>query len=143
MLLEFIQNENDTSLVLHCCQSLDKIITTKKYLLNVDIIKKIFPIAILTFEKTDSPQVLWPMVNLVSNIIIQCEFDSDIILQSLQDNTLSVLISSNSSLLIEALSEMFRNILCVIPRNKAGPTVYKLVCHFLNNHLSKLSSVSS
>jgi len=83
------------------------------------------------------------MVNLVSNIIIQCEFDSDIILDSLQNSTLSVLISSNSTILIEALSEMFKNILCVIPRHKAAQAVYKLVCHFLNNHLSKLNSVNS
>ncbi len=76
------------------------------------------------------------MVNLISNIIIQCEFDSDIIVNSLQNNTLSVLISSSSTILIEALSEMFKNILCVIPRNKVTYAVYKLVCDFLNNHLS-------
>jgi len=143
VLLEFIQNESDTSLLLACCQSLDKIIVTKKYLLNANIISTIIPIAIRTFEKTDYPQVLWPMVNLISNIIIQCEFDSDIILNSIQNNTLSVLISSNSTILIEALSEMFKNILCVIPRNKYAQAVYKLICHFLNNHLSKLSSVNS
>ncbi len=38
---------------------------------------------------------------------------------------------------------MFKNILCVIPRNKSAQMVYKLVCHFLNNHLSKLTSVNS
>lgn len=143
VLLDFIQNESDTSLLLACCQSLDKIIVTKKNLLNADIISKIIPIAIRTFEKTDYPQVLWPMVNLISNLIIQCEFDSDIILNSLQNNTLSVLISSSSTILIEALSEMFKNILCIIPRNKPAQAVYRLVCHFLNNHLSKLSSVNS
>ena len=90
-----------------------------------------------------SKNVLWPMVNLISNIIIQCEFDSDIIVKSLQNNTLSVLISSNSAILIEALGEMFKNILCVIPRNKVTQAVYKLVCHFLNNHLNKLSAVNS
>ena len=130
-------------MILNCCQSLDKIIVTKKYLLNVDIISKIFPIAIRTFEKTDSPQVLWPMVNLISNMITLCEFDSDIILNSLQGNSLSILISSPSTLLIEALSEMFKNILCVIPRHKQAQTVYRLVCCFLNNHLGKLSSVNS
>jgi hypothetical protein len=52
VLLDFIQNESDTGLILHCCQSLDKIIVTRKYLLNVEIVSKIFPIAIRTFEKT-------------------------------------------------------------------------------------------
>jgi hypothetical protein len=83
------------------------------------------------------------MVNLVSNIIIQCEFDSDIILHSLQNSTLNQLVSNNSILLIEALSEMFKNILCVIPRHKPAQTVYRLICDFLNNHLSKLSSINS
>jgi hypothetical protein len=72
VLLEFVQSTTDTSLLLACSQSLDKIILTKKYLLNPEIISKVIPIAIRTFEKTEHPQVLWPMVNLISNIIIQC-----------------------------------------------------------------------
>lgn len=37
-------------MVLHCCQSLDRIIVTRKYVLNGDVIRKIFPIAINTFQ---------------------------------------------------------------------------------------------
>jgi hypothetical protein len=44
------------------------------------------------------------MVNLLSNIIIQCEFDSDIIVEALKNSHLNSLISNNYIILIEALS---------------------------------------
>ena len=37
---------------------------------------------------------------------------------------------------------MFKGFLCVIPRNMPARSVYELVCHFLNNHLSEFSSVN-
>jgi hypothetical protein len=80
VLLEFIQTEKETNMVLHCCQSLDRIIVTRKYVLNGEVIRKIFPIAINTFQNAENPEILWPMVNLISNIIIKCEFDSSIIM---------------------------------------------------------------
>jgi hypothetical protein len=37
---------------------------------------------------------------------------------------------------------MFKSFLCVIPRGLPAGSVYELVCLFLNNHLSDLTSVS-
>ena len=35
---------------------------------------------------------------------------------------------------------MFKNFLCVIPRNKPAQAVFQLVYHFLNQHLPKTDS---
>lgn len=40
-------------------------------------------------------------------------------------------------MLVEALCEMFKSFLCIIPRNKPAIAVFKLIYHFLNNHLDK------
>lgn len=53
-----------------------------------------------------------------------------------------MLISNGSQILVEALCDMFKNFLCVIPRHKPAQIVYRLVAHFLNNHL-KTSSINS
>jgi hypothetical protein len=83
------------------------------------------------------------MVNLISNIITVCDFDSQIILESFSNNTFSSLVASKSPLLVEALSDMFKNFLCIIPRNSQAQTVYRLICIFLDNHLSKVNAANS
>ena len=47
---------------------------------------------------------------------------------------------NESELLNEALCDMFKNFLCVIPRNKPAQGVFQLVYHFLNQKLPKTDS---
>lgn len=51
-------------------QALNKIVTLKSQVIDLaSIIKQLFPVAANMFTKIDNPEVLWPMVNLISNVI--------------------------------------------------------------------------
>jgi hypothetical protein len=126
-----------------CCQCLNKIILQRSGAIDMqNAIQRVVPVSLLVFQKIDNPEVLWPMVTLISNIIVKVEFNSQLIVNSIDSSKLSLLISNDSSVLIEALCDMFKGFLCVIPRDVPAHSVYELVCRFLNNHLSKFSNVN-
>ena len=55
---------------MHSCQALNKIVNKKGHLVDISVlIQKIFPVSVGLFAKTDNPDVLWPMVALISNLI--------------------------------------------------------------------------
>lgn len=71
-------------LLLYSCYSLNKIITIRGGAVdNAAVLKRVFPIAISIFTKTDNPELLWPLVNLISTLITKCQFDTNIIINSL------------------------------------------------------------
>ena len=60
-----------------CSECLNKVIKTRSDVLNLSAtIQRVVPVALLVFQRVDNPEVLWPMVNLVSNIILKVEFNS-------------------------------------------------------------------
>ena len=107
------------------------------------ILNKVFPIAIRIFVNTDNPEILWPLINLISSLVTKCEFDTGMIVSSLEGASLQALISNDSEILIEALAEMLKNFLCVIPRDRPSLGVFQLIYHFLFTNLDKCLSSSS
>ena len=140
VLLDYVADPNiHIDLLLYSCFSLNKVVTQRSG--SVDsaaILHKMFPIAIQIFANTDNPEVLWPLINLISSLITKCHFDTAMIVSSIQLNSLQSLISNESEMLVEALCEMFKNFLCVIPRNQPALAVFQLVYHFLNRNLDKI-----
>lgn len=123
-------------LLLYSCYSLNKVISVKQGVVDsVLVLKRVFPIAIHIFTQTDNPEILWPLVNLISTLITRTSFDTHLITSSIEPSALNLLIANKSELLIEALCDMFKNFLCVIPRNSPAKGVFLLVYHFLTHHL--------
>ena len=128
-------------LLLYSCYSLNKIVTIRGG--SVDsgtVLQKVFPISTIVFSKTDNPEILWPLVNLISTLITKCQFDTTIIINSIESSSLNKLIMNESEVLNEALCDMFKNFLCIIPRNKPAQAVFQLVYHFLNYHIPRTDS---
>lgn len=147
MLLNFIENESsgeeEVDVLMGCCQCLNKIILQRSAAIDLqNAIQRVVPVSLVVFQKIDNPEVLWPMVTLISNIITKVEFNTQLIVAAVDSYKLSLLIANQSPTLIEALCDMFKGFLCVIPRNMPAKSVYELVCHFLNNHLSSFSNVN-
>jgi hypothetical protein len=60
-----------------CCQCLNKIILQRSGAINLGTtIHRVVPVSLQIFQITDNPEVLWPMVNLISNIITKVEFNT-------------------------------------------------------------------
>lgn len=69
-------------------QALNKIVSLKFQVIDLgNIIKLLFPVAINMFNKFDNPDVLWPMVNLISNVITKTEFNTEIIVNSMKNQS--------------------------------------------------------
>ena len=57
-------------MLIGCCQCLNKMIVVRSDSLNLqEIVERAVPVSLLVFGKVDNPEVLWPMVNLVANVI--------------------------------------------------------------------------
>lgn len=55
-----------------CCHCLNKVITLRANAIDLSkTIQRVVPVALLVFQTVDNPEVLWPMVTLVSNIILK------------------------------------------------------------------------
>ena len=77
------------------------------------------------------------MIILISKLISTVECDMRELQKALACNSLIALLQTNEELIVEALCEMFRNILCTLSRDQAYPTIYELVISFLGNQLPK------
>lgn len=67
-----------------CCQCLNKMIMTRADSLDLQqIVQRAVPVSLLVFGKVDNPEVLWPMVNLVANVISRVELHSSILVNSI------------------------------------------------------------
>jgi hypothetical protein len=64
------------------------------------------------------------MVSLLSNVLMKVDFDAKLLVSSVDPSKLSLLIVNQSPTLIEALCEMFKCFLCVIPREMPAVSVY-------------------
>lgn len=80
------------------------------------------------------------MVTLVSQIILKVEFNSELIVRAIDSQKLALLVADRSPVLVEALCDMFKGFLCVIPRHMPARSVYEVTCCFLNNHLGDLAN---
>ena len=57
---------------MRCCECLNKVIKTRVGVIDLGYaIQKVIPIALHVLQSVDNPEVLWPMVTLVSNIILK------------------------------------------------------------------------
>lgn len=56
------------------------------------------------------------MVSLVAKLLSRSQLDETILLGALEGGQLNQLVLNNSPLLVEALCEMLRGFLCVLPR---------------------------
>jgi len=55
-----------------CCQCLNKIILQRSAAIDMQqAIQRVVPVSLMIFQKIDTPSVLWPMVTLISNIIVK------------------------------------------------------------------------
>ena len=62
--------------------------------------QRVLPVSLGIFQNIDNPEILWPMINLISNIIVKVEFDAQLIVNSVDPSKLSLLIANQSPMLV-------------------------------------------
>ena len=82
------------------------------------------------------------MVSLVAKLVSRCQVDERVLLGALEGGELRQLVVNNSPLLVEALCDMLRGFLCVLPRERPARAVHELVCAFLDGHLGEVEDVN-
>ena len=66
-------DHSNMDLLLYSCFSLNKIVMLKSSVVDCSfILNKVFPIAIRIFANTDNPEILWPLINLISSLVTKC-----------------------------------------------------------------------
>jgi hypothetical protein len=88
-------------LLTSCCQCLNKIVSQRANAIDLRVlVQRVFPVALAIFQRVDSPEVLWPMVSLLSNVMMKVDFDAKLLVSSVDPSRLSLLITNQSPTLI-------------------------------------------
>jgi hypothetical protein len=64
------------------------------------LVQRVVPLALGIFQIIDNPEILWPMVTLISNTIVKVDFDTNLIINSIDPEKLMLLIKNQSTLLV-------------------------------------------
>lgn len=98
-------------------------------------VQKIVPVAIALCSSNDATQVLWPMITLISKILTKVVVNHDLLLGAFTTNALTNLLQNPSQIIVEALADMIRNLLCIFPRNKPIQIVFSMAMAFLEANI--------
>jgi hypothetical protein len=94
----------ELELLMSCCQCLNKIVSTRTAAIDLrGLVQRVLPVSLGIFQRIDSPEVLWPMVSLLSNVIVKVDFHAQLIVSAVDPARLSLLIGNQSPTLVEAL----------------------------------------
>ena len=79
-----VKEDDNVDTLMGCCQCLNKIIVQKGQAIDLQtVVERSVPISLFVLGVVQNPEVLWPMVNLVSNIVSRVEFKSEVIVKSI------------------------------------------------------------
>lgn len=56
-------------------------------------------------------------------------------MEAFTSQSLVTLLQEKSEIIVEALSDMIKNLICVFPRNMPIPVIYSMAFAFLDNHV--------
>ena len=60
-------------ILLYSCYSLNKIVALRTSAMDCGyVLHKVFPVAIKVFNRTDNPEILWPLITLISTLLTKC-----------------------------------------------------------------------
>jgi hypothetical protein len=111
------QGEEELEVLAGCCQCLNKVTVHRPEALDLQqVVARVVPVSLQVLGRVDDPEVLWPVVTLISTVISRAELKGDVLVRSIEGGNLSLLVQNDSDVLVEALCEMLRGFLCVIPR---------------------------
>lgn len=84
-----------------CCQCLNKIVSQRGTALDLrSLVQRVFPVALGIFQHVSAPSVLWPMVSLLSNLMMRVELDAKLLVASVDPSRLGLLVSNPSPTLV-------------------------------------------
>ena len=65
--------QNNMEMLLYSCFSLNKIVSLRTAAVDCGyVLHKVFPVAITVFNHTDNPEILWPLITLISSLLTKC-----------------------------------------------------------------------
>lgn len=86
---------------MNCCQCLNKVVVQRTAAIDLRaLVQRVVPVALGIFQIIDNPEILWPMVTLISNTIVKVDFDTNLIINSIDPEKLMLLIKNQSTLLV-------------------------------------------
>jgi hypothetical protein len=84
-----------------CCQCLNKLITRRTEAIDLkEVVQRAVPVLMGALGSIDNPDVLWPIVTLVSGVVARGELQSEVIVRALEGDRLLQLVGSDSGMLV-------------------------------------------
>ena len=136
-----LMSSNDIVTKYSCITALKKIIKLEREnkLPLVEILSSVIPAILYICDKVNQPQLVWPVITILSNIMEKSSLGSGLqTMELIGKLNLDKLLEKNDKLIRSALIEMFKTIIVSVPFGTPLPGIFEMSLRFLNMALPKI-----
>jgi len=134
MMVLLLKNIDDLLAKYESALCLKSIVKQEQLKLNYfQIIEDVAPIIIDLFKNFFSPNILWPLIQLLTTLIEKSQYVcSDNIIKFIENPSLNILMQNDSELIRGALIDMLKNLIVSFPYESKITSIYVICLNFID-----------